>query len=333
MGCIMIGIVDACEKYFYDELKSLKSKKFYFKQKKLARLLETPFEKIDRDQRSTLIAYAFHLHCRLLPLGVRHRVIECSGVKCPDEVKLGYEQLKEELENGSDLMPRLSTRMKQIDYSDGMFADWGITHFHLGKKSKNRVERTGPIAYAYLVRDEAYIITIDEHGRWSDQAIFDKLLNEYPHLGEMHNIGVPPSAVADTAAKDRPKFRKEYINTFTISGDCVYLPLGGGVTKNGVMVDAAIQCNRLYKRLRIYADIIELNERKIYEGLKAEFCRDEYPEYRFDGLKMSAYGIIWPFELTPYDATIVFDDWGAVLVCATGEKAIRCMEWLRLDNK
>ena len=218
MGCIMIGIVDACEKYFYDELKSLKSRKFYFKQKKLARLLETPFEKIDRDQRSTLIAYAFHLHCRLLPLGVRHRVIECSGVKCPDEVKLGYEQLKEELENGSDLMSRLSTRIKQIDYSDGMFADWGITHFHLGKKSKNRVERTGPIAYAYLVRDEAYIIMIGEHGRWSDQAIFDKLLNEHPHLGEMHNIGVSPSAVADTAAKDRPKFRKEYINTFTKSG-------------------------------------------------------------------------------------------------------------------
>ena len=329
MGCIMIGIVDACEKFFYDELKSLKSQGFYFKQKNLARLLETPFEKIDRDQRSTLIAYAFHLHCRLLPLGVKHRVIECSGVKCPDELKLGYEQLKEELENGSDLMSRLSTRIKQIDYSDGMFADWGITHFHLGDRGKCKVEatnaiaRTGPIAYAYLKNGEAYIIAIAGHKKWSDNEIFDSLLREYPHLGEGYRMNGKSSDIAEITPNARDELRRAGVNVFTKSQGNIYLPLGGGVTMNGVMADAAIQCNRLYKRLRIYADIIEHNESKIYESLKAQFCRDEYPECRFDGPKMSAYGIIWPFELTPYEATIVFYDWGAVLVCATGEKVIR----------
>jgi hypothetical protein len=275
----------------------------------------------------------------MLPLGVRRRVIECSGLKCPDELKLGYEQLKEELENGSDLMPRLSTRMKQIDYSDGMFADWGITHFHLGDRDKCKVEtknviaRTGPIAYAYLKSGEAYIIAIAGHKKWSENEIFDSLLREYPHLGEGYRMNGKSSDIAEITPDARDELRRAGVNVFTKSQGNIYLPLGGGVTMNGVMADAANRCNRLYKRLRIYADIIEHNERKIYEGLKAEFCRDEYPEYRFDGLKMSAYGIIWPFELTPYDATIVFDDWGAVLVCATGEKAIRSVEWLRLALK
>lgn len=326
----MIEIVEPCERYFYEELQALMSRGFHFRSKELSSLLEVPFEKLSRNQRSTLIVYAFHLQCRMIPIGVKRKVIECSGIKCPVELETGYKQLKEELMNGLDLVPRLSKKMSEIDFSDGMLSDWGITHFHLGDKNKKisnnkAVERTGVIAYAYLTNDEAYIITIADHNKWSDNKLLDSLLREHPYLGEQFRVGCSLKEVADITPAIRDKLRREGVNAFSKAHNNVYLPLGGGVTCNGVMIGAALECNRLYKLMRELEVKINEKEREIYRSIKEQFGGANAISCKCKGIQKTDYGLVWLFELSPYDAMIVKDDWGIVLICGAGQAVVDYM--------
>ena len=45
----MIGIVEACERYFYDELLNLQSYGFYFRSKGLSKIIKTPFERFGKN--------------------------------------------------------------------------------------------------------------------------------------------------------------------------------------------------------------------------------------------------------------------------------------------
>ncbi|MGD6831000.1 hypothetical protein ACQCT5_02465 [Sutcliffiella halmapala] len=114
------------------------------------------------------------------------RVHRSNEFVCPPELLTGLNQLVDLLENGQDISPYLSKQIDNISAIDGMFNDWGVLHLHLGDRPDARdgrfIVRTGPLLFLYLMKDDAYLINVHEHGDWADKSILQTVQDNWPDL-------------------------------------------------------------------------------------------------------------------------------------------------------
>lgn len=187
---------------------------------------------------------------------------ECSEVSCPTELLTGYEILKQELESGVNLLPRLSRKSKDLDYHDYMFDDWGIIHFHLGDSADanhpGMVQGTEKIAYVYLApyEDIAYVIAINKHGHWCDVELLKKLDNDYPEALSAWCIKGVEDISVNAAGSDRAILRSSHINACTKINDKVLMSPWGGVMGDGVRCRSYLQAMHSYRFIKWLTDNI-----------------------------------------------------------------------------
>ncbi|MEQ9867408.1 hypothetical protein [Pectobacterium aroidearum] len=118
---------------------------------------------------------------------INPRKIWLSDVfKCPEELELGWLNLKNKIESGDDLEPHLSRGINRLDDKDGMLSHWGVNHFHLGiekdLKHPNLVQGGKSILYAILDDDNFYAISILGHGHWEDVNLLDVTKRNWPNM-------------------------------------------------------------------------------------------------------------------------------------------------------
>jgi hypothetical protein len=66
-------------------------------------------------------------------LARRERVIKIAdNFQCPWEAEAGWRVLQNKVRQGDDLNPHLSRRHASLANNDGLLAEWGVYHFHLG---------------------------------------------------------------------------------------------------------------------------------------------------------------------------------------------------------
>lgn len=347
-----IQIVEAWEEECFNHLRALHTKYgFYFRRKtktdpktgvvtkgneELNDALEKDFSQVSDDIRKELTVYAVNLSNRMLSPKPRE-VIECKGVVCPPHLREGYDALKQDIRDGVLLYPRLSRKILEIDYADGMFNDWGIVHFHLGTKRDKRhkalMEGDSNVAYAFLTDDKAYIIAIDshEHEKWTDEKFLHTLIEQFPEVLRPWICDVNPDGVASINPTTRADLRKENINLFTKINATTFMSPYGGATMNGVRVDAALLRNRIYHRLRKIESFIEENDSTIHAHLMQTGINVP-PVYRFKGPRQLAYGIVFVVDIPTHHATMVQDDWGIVLCLDDEKRSLDAIERHRLGE-
>ncbi len=207
----------------------------------------------------------------------RIRTVETSDVfSCPSDLQMGWERLKNLVESGGDLTPNLSKLVRKLNNKDSLLNDWGVHHFHLGEALKgNYIERTGPLLFALVTRDNFYAINVFQHGAWADQDIVETLHRNWPDALSSYRLNNVISAT-EVSESERLILRAKNVNgMFTVSDGTVYAPIGGGVVTSGYNALSILKTDkqrRLLKGLeeKLQSQLVNLKERLYEHGYSGE---------------------------------------------------------------
>lgn len=255
----VLDLEDDWLKMCYCALKRfVESKAFLIKSKDLEKAMKSDFHQIEKHTRIKIAVYYHNLVARLFKAKPRN-VIECNGFVCPEKFRNGYNALKQDIIQGRQLFPRMSRKIRQIDYSDGMLNDWGITHFHLGTlMCSDGVQCRGEkmIAYAFLTDDTVYMIAIGPHKQWDNRSLLEKLMREH---GASITFGKASGNFCDISSNgslSRIELRKANINLITRINGENYLP-ANLITKDGMLLQAHICLQERLAELRCFEKAVK----------------------------------------------------------------------------
>lgn len=191
------------------------------------------------DDRDVRIRHFEACQRRVIP---RPRMIETAGdFVCPLDHRAGWNALQDKVRRGEDINPHLSTRHASILFLDGLLAEWGVQHFHLGidqhPHNPAYIARTGPLLYALVTDDFFYAINVYSHQSFEDNGILDSIHRNWPELISRYRAkGVTGG---DWTACDRKYLRSNNANVLTTVNDgTVYMPISGGVMASGMNAEA-----------------------------------------------------------------------------------------------
>jgi hypothetical protein len=181
-------------------------------------------------------------------LKIRPRSAKLSAeFQCPPALEIQWQALKNKIENGGDLNPHLSTRHTSISNPDGMLAEWDVHHFHLGTqphpKNPSFVKRTGPLVFARIDDEAAYVIGIYDHnGNFENTGILEILHQNSPDTISRYRVfGVTGSPLEKA---ERRVLRSKNGNVLIATRDgAVYMPISSGVVSSGKRISSMVQAD------------------------------------------------------------------------------------------
>lgn len=190
----------------------------------------------------------------------------------PDELRRGFELLREAIHRGDDLKPYLSRGTFKIDRSDGLLDDWGILHLHLGERfqADGLIEGTETVAFV-LVRDDCiYFIEALPHGRgygdvWFRESLIHVIDQNWPELLPRNGSPMTPDVLSP---QERQNLRRKNVNATVAkpSGEVIFAP-GGGFMANGTAMSDFMRLQRLYADLEYLEKLYRQSEAEIWAAL------------------------------------------------------------------
>jgi hypothetical protein len=117
--------------------------------------------------------------------------------------------IKQEIESGADLMPRLSKKVRDWKYVDAMLADFDIQHFHLGTTldADGFYARGAPLLYVRFDDANAYFVTVSGHGEWANVELIEIIHSNWPASIERYRLKGAIAAGPNISVADRTKAR------------------------------------------------------------------------------------------------------------------------------
>jgi len=227
-----------------------------FESQALERYLNTsPGTKEWVDSREEAIMTWFNYLYRRIPAKPR-KLVPNRSLVCPVDVAQGWTRLQQEVKNGTDLTPRLSRKIENADYNDGMLYDWGFHHFHLGTtfdpKHPRLIQGTSFVLFAIVDSYEFYPIDFVQHGAWGDRTVLEKAISAFPDRFEKFCLKGITGIASPLACEDVGGMRQCGVNIFHKIGDKIYAPPGMGLTTAGTSVAATMALDRkrrLFQRI------------------------------------------------------------------------------------
>jgi hypothetical protein len=194
--------------------------------------IENTEDKLKNNYQHSLISRYLDLWYRIIEQRPR-KVQYAKTFICPDEHKEALAIVVNEIENGKSLFPRLSRQIFDATQQDGMLFDWGIYHLHLGKTQDAHnaalIQGTKEIVYLMVDDNNAYLLCIDNHGKWTNKDLLKIVKISFPELIDKHKIQGIMSVDNIVSEQEHAKLRKYGVNTVTeIDGDYYFSP-GGGI--------------------------------------------------------------------------------------------------------
>ena len=270
------------------------------------RLIADGFKFSSKEKDVSYIAEFYNLIERI-PVPRPRKILKEKTFSCPKELQKNLEVLENKIVKGESITNYLSKKIIDAHFSDSMLYDFGITHLHLGKEENSKdeafVERTGKILYCVLKDDDAYFLTIDDHGKWSDIKLIEIIKDNFPELLEKYELKGVISLEHKITNEEREKFHKYHITPLLQLGNKVYGSLGGGVMTNGFsrrgMMNAINQLRFVdyleKEALSIYEENKEsiISETGNIEDLEFHFSDFDNPLFLYDKNNGYKIDIIW----------------------------------------
>ncbi|MBV1821457.1 hypothetical protein L0P54_10115 [Anaerosalibacter bizertensis] len=192
---------------------------------------------IPNDIRTDSLIIKYFTYLRKKGTGQPYHIHKSKEFKCPSELKYGLNQIIYILEYGGDISPYLSKQVDELE-NDGMFNDWGVLHFHLGKemeKNNKYVKRTGPLLFVYFKENNAYLINIYKHGDWTKKEVLQIMYDNWPELIEPFIMKEVQGLSTSFTEKEHQELRKSGVATIMElknrkGNNVVIMPPGLGIT-------------------------------------------------------------------------------------------------------
>lgn len=216
----------------------------------------------------------FNMRKRLVEPRPR-RVHEAKGIVCPPDLQDAYTAIKEKIERGEELRPHLSRGLTNLDFDDMLVNDWAIYHLHLSTtlEGDGFVKRTGPVLFARFDADDAYLITIERHGKsapnvWTNQNMLKTLRDNWPNVIERYVVkgvvGLSHSATDD----ELRQARKAGLQTLIQVGGVVLHPMGGGYSTAGIAIEVVMTSDRHMEAVAAWEKNLVANKKPFFEELE-----------------------------------------------------------------
>lgn len=181
---------------------------------------------------------------------------------CPLEHQTGCKALQENVVNGQDINPYLSKRHSSLLNLDGLLAEWGVHHFHLGiaadPKNPAYMARTGPLLYAFVTETVFCAINVLSHQGFEDSRMLESIHRNWPEMIKRYRAN---GVTGETwSADQRRVLRRKNGNVFTsVSDGTVYSPIAGGVMASGANAEAVRSADYWLIRIRNFQTALEAN--------------------------------------------------------------------------
>ncbi|MGR7922791.1 hypothetical protein ACU6RQ_17115 [Zobellella denitrificans] len=147
------------------------------------------------------------------------KIILSDTFKCPENLQTVWNRLQGLIETGQDITPNLSKLIKQLHNKDSMLNDWGVHHVHLGNSIKGEfIERTGPLLFALITKENFYAIGVYEHGVWADTKIVEIIHRNWPsEVAQYQKKGI--ISATEITEQQRLTLRAKNANSFVTVND------------------------------------------------------------------------------------------------------------------
>jgi hypothetical protein len=207
----------------------------------------------------------FNVQHRKIP-EVPRKVLVSREFQCPPDLKDGLEFFRKKVENGDDLNPHVSRKIKDTKFNDMLLNDWGIQHFHLGikviskGKSKGLIEGTGPILFARVTANTIYFIDVKGHNAFEDKDVMEIVHKNWPDsLGFRSPSGtkLATQSTSEDIAAIAKMPKAGIITAFDTADGTVYTAPGGGYTMNELSAVVIHNHNGNARTLKYYEDDIK----------------------------------------------------------------------------
>lgn len=202
-------------------------------------------EEIEYDDSGEIPLFIQYLNYHSKMVTVKPRKVSLSKNFSVDaENQSGLDDLIDKLTNGIDVNLYLSKASIKANETDGMFDNFGIKHFHLGKNIKNGfVQRTKEIALAIVTDDEVFFVVSKLHGvghskMWYEKDVLEILHKERPDLIEHCKVdNFIDISHTMSKTKDIRNFRNSNINgVIELDDGTCYMPYNLGQTLSGFRI-------------------------------------------------------------------------------------------------
>lgn len=226
--------------------------------------LATVFEQLDRippaARREVLVSARFRAERQTLPAALQR------GLRC----------LLQDVADGADLHPYLSTQVDHVRIPDGLLNQWGIHHFHLGAparhpKNARYVARTKELLFAVVDMTSFRAIGTFGHGRsFGDVEVLNALRRAWPELVEPWRArGLMGSRSGNPSPRDVTQVRVAGANPVVTLDDGFTYFGPRSITTAGHTEDAALAANDIVRAVRHLAAVVATN----VSELKAHVAR------------------------------------------------------------
>jgi hypothetical protein len=188
-----------------------------------------------------------------------------SDFRCPPQDQEGWKVLQQKVITGEDLNAHLSTHHGSLLNFDGLLAEWGVHHFHLGTglhpSNPRYVDRSGSLVFALLDDQAFYAINVYRHGDWERSSILERLHANWPNKIRKYRLN--HVAGEDLQEGERRAVRKKRLQAaFRTSDGTVYGSLGGPFSRSGVKMESVRNADIWAAQIRALQTSLEdrLNE-------------------------------------------------------------------------
>lgn len=186
----------------------------------------------------------------------RRNVQKASGFICPNHLQQGLLDLENAFMNGHEIWPWQSKMIDQPLAEDGLYADYGVIHFHLGvgfeANNSGYIVRTYELLFAIVDSDSIYEIGIYNHGDWYEKDILEIIDSNWPDLLDRVTLhGIVKIGNILTDRQDIKALRDGHVMVvMQLNGGRIIAPLGGGMATDGTPLEAVKAADYFTKIIR-----------------------------------------------------------------------------------
>ncbi|MDC5721927.1 hypothetical protein [Vibrio europaeus] len=177
------------------------------------------------------------------------------------------------LSGGNDVNSLLSHRVRKLNqskFADLLLSEWGIHHLHFEE------HRSNELLFVYFNEDDAYLIDILQHEKadgsvvtWTNTDLVQVMHDNWPNVLRpfVHNTN---SQSQELTTEERRTLRNKAVSTTVIVSDGTeYMPMGGGYSSSKHPINAIMQSDFLYLKVKWLQAAVEENYPAIQQALSA----------------------------------------------------------------